>query len=103
MSKHLGVFKRVRDCFSKDVSTMIYNALILHLLDYCNIVISIGDASIVSRLQHYYIIGQVVLYSSGTGSLRHLKWHSVDVRIKFHTGVFKCHRKECPKYLYDSI
>ncbi len=48
ISKHFGIFKWVRDYLIKDVWTMMYNALILPWLEYCDIVIGNGNASVVS-------------------------------------------------------
>lgn len=53
-SKHLGVFKWVWDYLSKDITLMMYSAIILPLFDYYYIVICNGNSSMVSRLQCLY-------------------------------------------------
>ncbi len=54
---------------------------------------------------HYTKMEQIDVHIVLIDILREIQWLSTAERVKFHTSVmtFKCHQKECPKYLYESI
>ncbi len=80
------MFRRVREYLDKNTATMMYNALILPLFDYCNIVIGNGNSGILTRLQRLQNRGgRIILgwtrYSHSSDILRELKWLSIRERI----------------------
>jgi hypothetical protein len=110
LAQRIGVLRRVRSYLDLRVATMMYNALILPVFDYCNIVVGKGSSSNLGRLQRLQNRGGRVLlqwnrYTHSIDILNALKWLSVEERVKLNTAVmmYKCEKKECPKYLYDSI
>jgi hypothetical protein len=110
ISKRIGVFRRVRSYLDRKTAEMMYNALILPLFDYCDIVVGNGNYGIITRLQKLQNRGgRAILgwnrFTHSIDILNELKWLSIEERVKLHTGVmmYKCHRRECPRYLYESV
>ncbi len=110
ISKRLGVLRKVRDYLDRKTAHMLYNALVLPLFDYCDIVLGQGNSGILTRLQRLQNRGgRIILgwrrFTHTQDILNELKWLSVKERVMLHTGImmYKCYTKDCPRYLYDSI
>jgi hypothetical protein len=106
ISKRLGVLKRVRRHLNLFTAKMLYNALVLPMFDYCDVVLSNMNLSQLDRLQKLQNRGARILLgldsrSHVTDMMENLKWLNVKQRCELHTAtmVYKIKNNIAPPYL----
>ena len=106
IKQRTGILRRARPFIDQKVALMLYNALILPLFDYCDVVYANCNITEIIKLQRLQnragkIILQVPYDTSTHEVLNKLKWFYLTERIYYHRCVFmyKCLNRLCPPYL----
>ncbi len=106
ISKRLGLFRRIRHCLPAGSAKMLYNALVLPLFDYGNVIYNNSSAHLIKKLQTLQnrgarIILQCPFRTHSKDMLKDLHWLSVKERAEFHDMclVYKCLHGLTPNYL----
>ena len=110
VSQRTGLLRRIKYCLPNETLKMLYNALVLPLFDYGNIIYSTADHTHLKRLQvlqnkgarlilncHYRTHVKDMLFS--------LNWMSVKERADFHRVclMYKCKNNLAPPYLSNRL
>lgn len=110
IKQRIGIICRIRNFLDEDMTLMLYNALILPLYDYCDVVYGNCNVSEVVKLQRLQnraakIILQVPFDTGTHVVLSKLKWFYLAERLFFHRCVFlyKCFNGASPAYLARSF
>ncbi len=106
ISRRLGLFRRIRHCLTPDTAKMSYNALVLPLFDYGNVIYSTCGSTMMRRLQVLQNRGMKITLqwpyrSHSEDMLKKLKWMSVKDRAEYSKLclVYKCINDQAPNYL----
>ena len=104
--QRLGVLKRVRDCLNDETALKLYNALIMPIIDYCDVTYSLCSAKSTKKLDRLMAKGGKILLklpydTQSRKVLNNLKWMYFKERSYFHRCVqmYKCVNTMCPEYL----
>jgi hypothetical protein len=110
VSQRLGVLKRVRPYLSTDTSKLLYNALVLPLLDYVDVVWSNCGTTMFDRVQRLQnraarIILRCHPRTHRVDMLKSLNWLTCKERSNLHkaTIYFKIIHGQAPTYLNNFI
>ena len=108
IKQRLGMLRRVRHCIDASTTLLLYNSIILPLLDYCDTVYgncNIADIIKLQILQNR--AGKIILevpYDTRTQKvLTDLNWFYMTERLFYHRCIlmFKCLNGLAPAYLSD--
>ena len=101
VSSRIGLLRRVRPYLTNFTATLVYNATIAPLFDYCDVIWDCCSASAASKLQRLQNrAARVILESDNTMpseiARNELNWIPLTVRRQFHKAIlmFKCLRKD---------
>ena len=101
MSSRIGLLRRVRPYLTNFTATLVYNATIAPLFDYCDVIWDCYNVSVASKLQRLQNrAARVILKSDNTMpseiARNDLNWIPLTARRQFHKAIliFKCPRKD---------
>ena len=104
--QRLGVLRRVRDYLDTNTALNLYNALILPIIDYCDITYSTGCNKYITKVQRLMLKGGKIVLNvpfdtTSTDVLHKLKWLTSKERTNYHKCIlmFKCLNDMSPNYL----
>ena len=89
VSSRIGLMSRIRNYLDSSTSKLIYNAIVLPLFDYCDVVWDCCNASSKVKLQNLQNHARKVILKSESPQS---KWLTLDERRRFHKAAFmyKC-------------
>ncbi len=106
ISQRLGMLRRVRRHLTLDTAKMLYNSLVLPLVDYCDMVIGNLNKINLRRLQKLQNRGACIILKAYIRThindmMSDLKWLTIEQRHKLHTSVmvYKVMNSLAPNYL----
>ena len=106
--QRLGLLKRIRHYMSQEVATLLHNALVIPVFDYCDVVFGNCGETLLSKLQRLQNFGGKILlqvpYDTPSQEVRSkLNWLTVKERIFYHENIlmYKCQNSLCPSYLSE--
>ena len=106
LKQRLGVLKRVRQYLDEATSTLLYNALILPMADYCDTVYGSCGKTLLAKVERLLckggkIILNVPMDTSTRCVLNSLKWLTLTERITLHRNimVYKSLKGLAPNYI----
>ena len=106
LRQRLGVLRRVRDYVDQDTALKLYNALVMPLIDYCDVTYTSSTSTCISKVDRLMMKGgRIVLnvpYDTPTiVVLDRLKWLTFKERILYHKQLqmYKCRFDMSPNYL----
>jgi retron-type reverse transcriptase len=106
VKQRIGIIRRIRHLIDEDLCLILYNALILPLFDYCDVVYGNCCVTEIVKLQRLQnraakIILQVPFDTCTHYVLSQLKWFYLTERLFYHRCVFmfKCFNEVSPAYL----
>jgi exonuclease III len=110
ISRKLGLLKRIRFQLSRDTAKLLFNCMILPLMEYCSVVWCNCDSGLKDRIFKLQKRGARVILNCefSTPSVemfRVLKWVSFSNRIDLHRAVlaYKAVNGLAPKYICDKF
>ena len=110
LSRRLGILRRVKFNLPKETLYMLYNAIVLPLFDYGDVVYGYCSAITLKRLQVLQNRGARMLLdcdyrTHSVNMLSELKWLNIKDRVNFHKMclVFKCRNELVPQYLAETF
>ena len=106
IAKRLGVLRRVRNYLTDDLTTQLYNAMVLPLFDYCDTIYGTTDQKALTKLQRLQNRGaktilKVPMDTSTQTVLTTLNWLPLNSRVTYHSHIlmYKCLNGLAPDYL----
>ena len=104
VASRVGLLGHVRSFVTKEAATLIHNALILPLFDYCDIAWSNLLQQDIDRLQRLQNRSTRIIthYSRSSEAIEQLHWPTLSSRHSYHKVklVFLCLQSLVPSYLY---
>jgi hypothetical protein len=104
--QRLGVLKRIRSYIDQNTAQLLFNTLIMPIIDYCDTVYTNCPSLYLNRIQRLMMRGgRIILnvrYDTPSQTvLQMLNWMTLHERLYFHTCVlmYKCVNFLCPEYL----
>ena len=104
--QRLGVLRRVRGFVNQETALMLYNALVMPLIDYCDVTYSLCTKKCIKKVDKLMLKGGKIVLgvpfdTPGITVLEKLKWMSFQERSTFHKcmQMYKCLHKMTPEYL----
>ena len=109
ISQRLGVLSRCRKVITQDTALLLYNALVLPLFDYADVVWKTCNKTDLVRLERLQKRGARIILQSGIRErstvdlFKELNWLPLSVRLDLHTCIlmYKCTHGLTPQYLTD--
>jgi hypothetical protein len=106
IKQRLGVLKQVRKYLDQDTTTLLFNAMILPIADYCDTVYGTCGKTLLSKVNRLLckggrIILNVPLDTPSRTVLQDLKWMTLTERIFLHRCImmYKSINLELPDYI----
>jgi hypothetical protein len=110
ISQRLGVLKRTRPFISPETSKLLYNAMVLPLFDYIDVIWSCCNVTQLNRIQRLQnraarIILKCHPRTHIADMLQKLNWMTCKERVDFHkaTMLFKIVNSQAPDYLSSLV
>jgi hypothetical protein len=106
--QRLGVLRRIRDYLDEETALRLYNALVMPLIDYCDVTYSTCNSKCLKKIERLMLRGgRIVLnvpYDTPSIVVLHrLKWLTFKERTDYHKCIqmYKCLNSLSPAYLSD--
>jgi len=104
--QRLGVLRRVRDYLDEDTALMLYNALVMPVIDYCDVTYATCTSKNLNRIEKLMAKGGRIILNErndypSASVFKRLKWLTFRERSLYHKNIlmFKCLHAMCPQYL----
>ena len=106
--QRLGVLKRTRDYLDQATALKLYNALVMPLIDYCDVTYSTCSSKYLKKIERLMLRGGKIVLNVPYDTpsivvLNRLKWLTLKERTDYHKCVqmYKCINSLSPAYLSD--
>ncbi len=106
ISQRLGVLRRVRSFLTEDITKNLFNAMVMPLFDYCDVIYAKTDNTSLNKLQRLHNRGGKLILRVGkdtatTDVQAQLRWIPLAKRVIYHTNIltYKCLTGLAPEYL----
>ena len=110
LRQRLGVLKRIRSFIDQETALLLYNTLIMPIIDYCDTVYLNCPVTCLNRIQRLMLRGGRIILNvpfdyPSNDVLKKLNWLTLHERLFFHTCcmMYKCLNSNCPKYMSNKF